>query len=197
MDTSSTNQTRQPILNKNELLSSQQRLDLMAVYFKEAERMYYQKQSIFDGELSQMWKNHRQLVRNQGMTTVLINLVQQRLGNITNRWRDLYHYRVDYYLRNAYDDTLTAANSNDYPKQSKKTDGFLCDIIISTKHSFNDQQLQLLCRGPSSVPPCQIYISSSYASINDVIKRQYAPLRHQLTNLFSKYKINIALSMEI
>ena len=42
-----------------------------------------------------------------------------------------------------------------------------------------------------------MYISSSYASINDVIKRQYAPLRHQLTNLFSKYKINIALSMEI
>ena len=42
-----------------------------------------------------------------------------------------------------------------------------------------------------------MYISSSYASINDVTKTQYAPLRHQLTNLFSKYKINIALSMEI
>ena len=28
-------------------------------------------------------------------------------------------------------------------------------------------------------------------------KTQYAALRHQLTNLFSKYKINIALSMEI
>ena len=62
MDTSSTNQTRHQILNKNELLSSQQRLDLMAVYINEAERMYYQKQSIFDGDLSQMWKNHRQLV---------------------------------------------------------------------------------------------------------------------------------------
>ena len=197
MDTSSTNQIRQPILNKNELLLSQQKLDLMAVYINEAERMYYQKQSIFDGELSQMWKNHRQLVRNQGMTTALINLMQQRLDNITNRWRDLYHYRVDYYLRNAYDDTMTATNTNDHPQHSKKTDEFLFNIIISTKHSFNNQQLQILCRGPSYVPPCQMYISSSYASINDVIKRQYAPLRHQLTNLFSKYKINIALSTEI
>ena len=197
MDTSSTNQTRHQILNRNELLSSQQRLDLMAVYIQEAERMYYQKQSIFDGDLSQMWKNHRQLVRNQGMTTTLINLMQQRLNNITNRWRDLYHYRVDYYLRNAYDDTMTATNTNDHPQHSKKTDGFLFNIIIRTKHSFNNQPLQLLCRGPSYVLPCQMYISSSYASINDVIKRQYAPLRHRLTNLFSRYKINIALSMEI
>ena len=137
--------------------------------------MYYQKQSIFDGELSQMWKTHRQLVRNQGITTALINLMQQRLDNITNRWRDLYHYRVDYHLRNAYDDTLTATNTNDHPQQSKKTDGFLSNIIISVKHSFNNQQLQFLCRGPSYVPPCQMYISSSYVSVNDVIKRQYAP----------------------
>ena len=84
MDTS-TVQTRHQILNRNELLSSQQRLDLMAVYLKEAERMYYQKQSIFDGKLSQMWKNHRQLVRNQGMTTALIDLMKKRLDNITNR----------------------------------------------------------------------------------------------------------------
>ena len=196
MDTYSTNQTRQPILNKNELLSSQQRLELMTVYISEAERMYYQKQSVFDGELSQMWKNHRQLVRKQGMTIALINLMQQRLDNITNRCRDLYHYRVDSYLRNAYDNTLTATNTNGQ-QQSKNTNGFLCNIFISTKHSFNDQQLQLLCRGSSYVPPCQMYIPSSYASINDVIKRQCASLRHQLKNLFSKYKINIALSMEI
>ena len=92
---------------------------------------------------------------------------------------------------------MATTNSNDHPQQSKDTDGFLSSIIISTKHSFNNQQLQLLCRGPSYVSPCQMYISSSYALINDVIKRQYAPLRHQLANLFSKYKINIALSMEV
>ena len=85
--------------------------------------------------------------------------MQQRSDNITNRWHDLYHYRVDYYLRNAYDDTLMATNSNDHPQQIKSTDGFLSNIIISTKHSFNDQQLQLLCRGPSYVSPCQMYIS--------------------------------------
>ena len=82
MDTSSTNQSRQPILNRNELLSSQQRFDLMVVYINEAERMYYQKQSIFDGELSQMWRKHRQLVRNQVTTTALINLMQRRLDNM-------------------------------------------------------------------------------------------------------------------
>ena len=87
------------------------------------------------------------------MTIALINLVQQRLDNITNRWRDFYHYRVDYYLRNAYDDTLAATNINVHPPQSKNTDGFLSNIIIGTKHSFDNQQLQLLRRGPSYVPP--------------------------------------------
>ncbi|CAF1299779.1 unnamed protein product [Rotaria sordida] len=38
------------------------------------------------------------------MTTTLINLLEQRLNNITNRWRDVYNYRIDYFLRNSYDE---------------------------------------------------------------------------------------------
>ena len=84
----------------------------MAVYIKEAESTYYEKQSIFDSELAKMWENHRKLVKNQGMTTGLINLMQQRLDNVTDRWRNLYHYRIYYYLRNKYD-SLEQTNIND------------------------------------------------------------------------------------
>ncbi|CAF1148545.1 unnamed protein product [Rotaria sordida] len=38
------------------------------------------------------------------MTTTLINLLEQRLNNITNRWRDVYNYKIDYFLRNSYDE---------------------------------------------------------------------------------------------
>ena len=70
-------------------------------------------------------------------------------------------------------------------------------IIDTTTHSFNNKQIQLLNRGPTYVPPCQIYISSSYQSMNDIIKKQYASLKHQLAGIFSKYHINIALSLEL
>ena len=62
---------------------------------------------------------------------------------------------------------------------------------------MTDKQLQLLCRGPTYVPLYHMYISPSYQSMDDMIKRQYSALKHQLTNLFAKYKIHIALSLEI
>ncbi|CAF1671653.1 unnamed protein product, partial [Rotaria magnacalcarata] len=75
--------------------------------------------------------------------------------------------------------------------------GFSSSLIIDGIHQFSDKELQLLNRGPTYVPPCQISISSSDQSIDDVVKKKYAPLKHQLSYLFSKYHINIALSMEI
>ncbi|CAF4757684.1 unnamed protein product, partial [Rotaria magnacalcarata] len=64
-------------------------------------------------------------------------------------------------------------------------------------HQLIPKQLKLLNRGPTYVPPCQLSISSLNQSIDDIIKKQYASLKHQLNAIFSKYHINIALSMEI
>ncbi|CAF4309896.1 unnamed protein product [Rotaria sp. Silwood2] len=186
---------QQKFLNKYEYQLRCKKLDLIALHLPQAEVTYYRFQAQFDSELSLTWKNHRNFVKDQGMTTSLISLLEKRLTNITNRWRDIYNYRIDYYLQNAYDefDHINQDEITQYVKIMSPSSS----IIIDVQHPFNDKQLQLLSRGPSYAPPCLIYTSLSYESMGDIVKKQYAPLKHQLNNLFLKYKLNLNLQMEI
>ena len=170
-------------------------LDIMGSKIRDVEERYFRSQSYFDYELSSMWEKHRNLVKDQGMTTSLINLIEQRLDIITRRWTDIYNYRIDYYLQNSYDSLN--ARSSDASAQHLKPLSSSFNLILTTKHPFTNQQIKLLNRGPTYVPVCQIYLSSSSKSMDTIVKALYAPFKHQLTNLFSKYRINIALSMEI
>ncbi|CAF4631296.1 unnamed protein product, partial [Rotaria socialis] len=67
--------------------------------------------------------------------------------------------------------------------------GFSSSLIIDTSHQLIPEQLKLLSRGPTYVPPCQLSISSLNQSTDDIIKKQYASLKHQLNNVFSKYHV--------
>ncbi|CAF4640625.1 unnamed protein product [Rotaria socialis] len=183
------------LLNKYEKLIQLKKLDFMAIKIIGAEMKFYQCLRVFDHELAAMWKNHRELVKNKGMPTTLTNLIEKRLTNIADRWRDVYNYRLNCYFRNFYGDVEPTDMNTDGDKM--KRIGFSSSLIIDAIHQLSDKELQLLNRGPSYVPPGQISISSSGQSIDDIVKKKYAPLKHQLSYLFSKYHINIALSMEI
>ena len=183
------------VFDKHEKAIQSRKLHLMAIKIAEAETKFYQCLRVFDSELAAMWRNHRDLVQNQGMTTTLTNLIENRLKNITGRWREIYKYRINNYIRNSYDD-LDSMNRNENDQKWKKS-GFSSSLIIDATHQFTEKQLQLLNRGPTYVPPCQTSILSSCHSMDDIVERKYAPLKHQLSNLFSKHHINIALSMEI
>ena len=67
---------------------------LMAVHIEKLEQKLHQCQRFFDDELSKMWQNHRNLVQKKGMPTTLSNLIEQRFTNITDRWRDIYLFRL-------------------------------------------------------------------------------------------------------
>lgn len=172
-------------------------LDSFSLKIRTVEHKYSRNLTYFDYELSRMWENHRNLVKNQGMTTTLLNLVEKRLENITQRWTMIYNYRMNYYVKNSYDQ-----KSSTVSKQNLQSISVSSNLILTHKHSMTDKQLQLLNRGPSYVPLCQSYVSLSSAgattkSLDDLVKTFYAPFKHQLTHLFAKYHINIALSMEI
>ncbi|CAF4049665.1 unnamed protein product, partial [Rotaria magnacalcarata] len=175
---------QQSWLNTYEKQIERKKMNLMAMYIAKAESQFYQCQKIFDDELSRMWQNHRNLVKNQGMTTTLIHLIERRLALITEKFRQIYNYRFDYYLQ------------NDQQQQQQQRIGFSTSLIIdTTHHTLTKKEIQLLNRGPSYVPPYQLSISSSMTTNDEIIKRKYAPLKHQLATLFSKYHINIAVSM--
>ena len=64
-------------------------------------------------------------------------------------------------------------------------------IIDAPHHSLTSEQLQFLRQGPTYVPPCQLHLSllsSSGQSLSDILLQQSAPLRHQLTTLFSQLR---------
>ena len=183
------------LLNKHEKLIQRKKLDFMAIKIIAAETKFYQCLRVFDSELAAMWKNHRELVKDRGMSTTLTNLIEKRFTGIAARWRDVYNYRLNYYFRNVCGDS-EHINTNEVQHNSKRL-GFSSSLIIDATHQFTEKQLQLLNRGPTYVPPCQTSILSSCHSMDDIVERKYAPLKHQLSNLFSKHHINIALSMEI
>ncbi|CAF1345307.1 unnamed protein product, partial [Rotaria sp. Silwood1] len=172
-----------------------QRLQETSQQIQEAESTYFRYQYQFDAELAKLWRNHRNLVKDQCMTTGLITLLEKRFNNIVNRWRDIYNYRTDYYLKNSYDE-LKSLKHNE-TEQSMKITTPSCSLMIDTMNPFNERQLQLLSRGPTYVPPCLMYILFADQSINDIAKKQFAPLKHQLMILFQNYKINLPLRMEI
>ena len=82
-------------------------------------------------------------------------------------------------------------------KSSSNVVHFSPTVIINTSvhYQLTDEQLNLLNRGPTYIPPCQMYVSSSYTSIHDMIQKQYKSLQHELNILFAKHDINSSQSM--
>jgi len=186
---------QQQLVKKHENLIQRKKLDMMAIHMVKIETQLYRHQTAFDDELSTMWQNHRNLVKDKGMPTTLSNLIEQRFANITHRWQDINHFRLHYHIRNPYGDWEAMENKND--EQTMKIIGFQPQLIIDTKHAFTDEQLQLLNRGPTYVPPCQLNISSSSSSVDDILRKQYTPLKHQLAWILNKYKVDVNLQFVI
>ena len=181
---------QQRILDRHVKLIQQKKLDLLAIHIAKLETKFNQCEKKYTMEYNGMIENHRNLVKNKGMPITIKYLIDQRLRNIINRWKSIYRYKLNYYILNPYGDLeeMTKIQPN---KLSPS-------MILNTTHTFNDEQLRLLDRGPSYVPPCQIHIlTAKYPSLDDVIRKQYASLQHQLNNLFTRQEIDLNLSMNI
>ena len=196
MDTTTTDDNdRQSLFVQHEKLIQQKKINLIAIHLPRAEQKYYQCQKAFDNELSTMWENHRNLIKGKGMLIPLTTLIEERLKNITDRWRDFHDHHLKYYLQTPYGDAEYAQkNGNEH---TTKRIGFPSFLHIHANHTFSEQQLQLLNRGPTYVPPCQMHLSSSCQSVDDRIRKQLAPLKHQMACLFTKYRTNTDVIMNI
>ena len=186
---------RRRIMDKYKKLIQQKKTDLIAIHLAKFEKRYYQNRNRFDEQWSKMLQNHRDLVKDKGMPTTLRNLIDKRLKNITDKLRERYNYKMNYYVHSPYG--YLEAMKNGKEKNSKRI-GFAPSMIITTTHSLTDQRIQLLNRGPTYVPPCEMYISSSrFQSTRDIVKKQYAPLKHQVNNVLTNNKVDLNLIMTI
>ena len=69
-------------------------------------------------------------------------------------------------------------------------------LILDTTHHLSSEQLILLRRGPTYVSPCQVHtLSSSSLTADQILHQQIAPLRRQLTRVFTKYPVDLSRRM--
>jgi hypothetical protein len=193
--TTASDQGWQRACDREEKSIRQKRLDSMVRLITDAEVKFYARRTKFNTERKTMYDNHRNLEPNKGMSTTLHDLIERRMQIITDQVEDKNDYRTEFYFRHSYDDddenATTAAHA--------RVTGFTSSTIVGVnRHPLNSQQMQLLNRGPSYVSPCQMYSSiGNDKDDDDVLKKQYAPLKRQLVRLFAKWQVNLARTMEI
>ena len=180
-------------VQRYEQLIQQTKTRLMAVYLAGIEARIDQYQTRLREQTKQMWQQHRQHVPDREMSPVFADLIDKRASVAKKKLAVINQFTIDYHIRSRY-------GREEKIRKGKEKDlrriGFLSSLIldprIDTKHLLGEEQRQLLQRGPTYVPPCQLHLSSSLPSVVDLVKKQYAPLQHQMASLFSRYNIGIA-----
>lgn len=162
----------------------QDQLDKMILYLIRTEEQYYQSTYDFDCEWSK--------ITDRTMSSTMINILERRFSNTSDRLSRLCDYRIEYSIKNSFvDDDL---HDNESIRLC-----FTPSLMVDTKKKdcLDRIHYYLLNRGPSYVLPYQSYARLDVdLSIEDLLKRQFSSFKNRLAHIYSKYQINIALSMD-
>ena len=180
-------------VQRYEQLIQQTKTRLMAVYLTGIEARIDQYQTRLREQTKQMWQQHRQHVPDREMSPVLVDVIDKRASVTKKKLAVTNEFTIDYHIRSRYG---REENIHKGKERNLKRIGFFSSLIldprVDTKHLLGEEQRQLLQRGPTYVPPCQLHLSPTLSSVDDMIKKQYAPLQHHMALLFSRYHIGIA-----
>jgi hypothetical protein len=194
-DTNPNEAVRQHLTDQEEKEVEEKITNMMAKSIAKIEEKVYQSQQLFDKEIDQISVDDNKNKNEESLTPNLVDLIYRRFNIIKKRLEYICNFRINYLFRSRYgylEDTLNITNI-----------GFSPTMIIDTPlHLFTTEQLKLLKRGPTYIPPCQMYVSSSPSpspsscvSVNAMIEKQFKLLQHNLNILFAKYENNSAQSM--
>jgi hypothetical protein len=106
--------TRQRLLDRQEKIIQQTKTDMMANLINGAEANMRDCQTKLDLEMAELWKNYRTKVNDQYLTKSMIELIDERLVNITERFQLIYNYKMKYFFFKA--PTVTNNNNNNQQK---------------------------------------------------------------------------------
>ena len=188
---------RQTLFNRYEKLIQQTKTDLIAVYIQAKQVEIYQYQTLFNVEIEKMDQNNHKQVIHQNIPKVLQRLITKRSLNMNEQLKIICHFTINYYIRSSYGQ-LENSKKKGQEENIQKRIGFLSSLIVDpvvmVVHHLTNEQLELLNRGPTYVAPGQLHITSPSQTIDTMVSKQYAPIRHQLATLFDKYHIDISRS---
>ena len=165
--------------------------DQMATLIEAAEKKIRRCRQAFNEEMLQ---NRINEANNDGpFPAKLIDLIYHRFDVIKRKVDCIADFRYQYIIRPRIGEWQKRMNREPYLRFSPS---FIVDASTDT---LTYEQVQFLNRGPTYVPPGQLYVASapSETSEHDRIQKQYASLKHDLSSLFARYNINTARSMFI
>lgn len=182
-------QERCRTVNRYEQSIQQAKTDQMLMMFIEKEKNIQQSNEKFDQAMKQA--NMKDAFDKDCSIRHFLDLISHRFKLYQNKMHCLDQYRFNYYFRNRYDTSLNQL-------QQERCRQFSPSLIIDTlSNGLTYEQLRLLQRGPSYVPPCQLFVRPTpmKSMTDERLTQMFASFKHQLMILFSKYQINMAQSM--
>ncbi|CAF3228087.1 unnamed protein product [Rotaria sp. Silwood2] len=161
---------------------------LMIESISEAENKILQYRTLLNKEIQRIPQYDPD--KNEGLSKELMDHIHRRVDIINKKIEYNSNFRIHYCLQHHYTDLQDSLSISSIC--------FSPTMIMSTPlHLLTKEQLQLLNRGPTYVPPYQMSVSSLYASMEEIIQKQHKSLQHDLNILFNKCEVNVALSMFI
>ena len=95
IDSINNSDLRQQLYKQYKSVAEQARTTMMNVYMESAEGQMSQSDKQFSIEMNEMWKVNKSLPLDQQFTQVMLNLIDQRLANITARIKCVYKFKTD------------------------------------------------------------------------------------------------------
>ncbi len=92
---------RHRLLDRQEKILEQTKIDMMAVMMTGAEAIQRQCQKEFDTEMTKLWQDYRKFSSEQRITPVMMDLIDERFNNVTERIQSIYHFKVNYFFLEA------------------------------------------------------------------------------------------------
>jgi hypothetical protein len=90
---------RQHLFDRQQKIIQQTKTDMMAVLIQGAETKMRECQKKFDFEMTQLWQNYRSKSNDQHyLTKSMIDLIDERLLNVTERFQVIYNYKMKYFF---------------------------------------------------------------------------------------------------
>ncbi len=89
---------RQYLYDQYQKLLQKYQNDMMNISIKTAEEYMFQTQKSFDDQMNTMWQNQKDPSFNQQFNPIMLNLIDQRLINITEKVQCLYNDKMYHYF---------------------------------------------------------------------------------------------------
>ncbi|CAM4837257.1 unnamed protein product, partial [Rotaria magnacalcarata] len=174
LDTITDSNLRQRLNEQCQKILQRTTSDMMLVYIAISETKYNEWQTKFDKAMNDMKKNLARDFIPENSTQSMLDIISDG-------------HELDLVPRRSISQSKSILFNNCSPT-----------LIQDTYHQYlSSKQIEFLNRGPTYVSPCQLHIQSesSSLSIDEILMKQLAPLRRQLTRVFTNYPVNLSRRM--